>query len=177
MDIGHHDWETIMVRLGGAQNPCPEPAQIPGDKSGIHRLSGQYRIEKQEESNCRRGIEYEEQLIIFAIHPRFETGQTVNDHQDNECNTGKIVVDKGNSCDKEPGQILSQISCEQEGGSSVLLFYSQIQIVECCRNANPPDERIPESTDALAHSTRACSTGDDAGVIPDRALHDGPLIP
>ena len=49
--------------------------------------------------------------------------------------------------------------------------------MECRRNAGPPDERITESTDALAHSACSRRPCDNAGVIPDGALHDRPLIP
>ena len=86
------------------------------------------------------------------------------------------MVNKGNTCNKEPGQILRHISNDQEGGSPVLFFRPQINHIWKGSNAGPPYGRIAEGADSFTQAAFG-SFGYDTGIVPYGPFDNGPLIP
>ena len=89
-------------------------------KIHIHRLSGQYRIEQQEQGKRHRGISAATDNKGAVGYMFFPLHQAVHDHQYHKRNTGEIVVDESDPGDKEPGQVLRQVADCQK--SSCCIF-------------------------------------------------------
>lgn len=140
-------------------------------------MTGEHRIEQQEEPEDCYSVEGDQCGQLSSGKLVFKLCQTVDNHQNYEGYSGKIMIYEGYSCDEEPGQILCQISCKQEGGSSVLFAYQKPQHIESSGNTGPPDQRIPKGTDTFSDAAGTGRTGDNAGVIPDRTFDNGPFIP
>ena len=133
----------------GNQYPCLEPFQILNGKGQFHRFSGKYGIKEEEESEYKCCIEQDGSLVKLWRNCFPEIAEAITDHQYQEKNTGKIMIDKGQSGDEEPGKILGKIGDDEEKCPSVSFSDHKIDHVEKGRQTDPPDKGIAKGRDSF----------------------------
>ena len=131
------------------QHPGIHPAQILADKIQADGLAGQYGIKQQEQAHGAGGVKPQDDVKMFLRYPALEPGGRVHDHQYHERHAGEIVVDKGQTADQTPGQVLSQVADAEPKGRPVLFTDNQSEHVKERGNPYPPYQRIAKGTDSL----------------------------
>ncbi len=135
-------------------------------------LTGQYRIEQQEQSHGARGIDAQRYVELLLRYPAFQFKGGVHDHQYHKRHAGEVVVDKSQPADQTPGQVLGKVTDAEPERGPVLLPDHKVEHIEESGNADPPYQGIAESADTLAqrhvHGAR---------IVENRLYHSGPLIP
>lgn len=97
-------------RLSGNQYPAGKPSEPSGNVCSIYGLSGKNRIEEQKQKKCTDSQKEADTGKAPCGKVLFQLQDTVAVHKHHKDNAGKIVVNKGNSGNEEPGEVLRQIT-------------------------------------------------------------------